>query len=147
MKYTINNRANSPYSKNLDIDIIPKNDVLGTFLISLTMETLGVFLKKMASTESYYQAHQSVKFFQELDWEDKEELKAAGDINEGEVAIYHEVLGDLIMKEIQFEKIVLAYAIKHLEMYKDDKELPDNWSKEVEEGIEALKKKLSIDND
>lgn len=143
MNYNISNSMDNPYSKNLGIEISPPNNVLTTFLISLDLSKLGELLKKMALSQSYYQIHQSVKPYCDLDWEDLKELKEVGGINENEVAIYHEVLGDLIMNESQFCHIIIDYALMHLKVYRYDKEFSEHWTEGVKTGIEELQKKLN----
>lgn len=142
MDYKILESKYNNMSHNLRIIFNPDNKVLNIFFSALQIRRLPELLNKLSSSEGYYQERMSARYYTELDWEDLEELKEVGDIKEGQMVIYHEVGGELIIDEILFENIMCDYAIKHYEIYYGDENLSQDWLNQVEEGINALKQKI-----
>jgi hypothetical protein len=127
---------------NLRIIFNPDNAVLNTFFSALHIKRLPELLNNFSRSDGYYQERMSARYYSELDWEDLEELKKVGNIKKGQMVIYHEVEGELIIDDFLFENIMCDYAVKHYEIYYDDVNLSQDWSNQVEEGINALKQKI-----
>ena len=74
-------------------------------------------------------------------------MKDVGGVHENEVALFHEVLGDCVMDEALFKKLVFDYGKKHLEVYVDDEMLPKEWSNKVASALTMLKREIGFYDD
>jgi hypothetical protein len=143
MTYTILENKNSPYSKNLDIIIWPHDPVIVAFFVSLNIDEIDECLIQLFENESYFQSPMSVRFYSNLDWEDLKELNDEGvKIEVNETIVYHEVIGISVVETSIFIELILAYANKHLTIYKTDSSVSVGWENRVEKAIRLLRTKI-----
>ena len=145
MNWLIENKRFGMTDLMVAIDFEPKNDPLRYFIYSIGIDILDYpkFLNSFSSSKSYYTHVSSLRFYKDLDWEDIEGLSKVGGIIEGEITISHEVYGETVLKESVFRQLIIDYAGKLLEVYKNNSDLPDSWSEEMIVEINKLKNKLS----
>ncbi|MFA0963104.1 hypothetical protein AB9P05_14965 [Roseivirga sp. BDSF3-8] len=143
MKYQILQERYNQASHNIRIIFKPENEVLNAFFSTLRINKTPSLLDKISNSENYYQELMSLRFYKNLDWEELEELLEIGGIKEGEVAIYHEVYGEITLNESIFKQLVLDYSQELLEVYRNDSSLPDSWDIQMTNGIIKLKNKSS----
>lgn len=140
-EYTIIVNPNYTSWSKVGIKINPDNEILRFFLASLRIAKLPDCIINTSKSKGFGVENASIKFFHEMDWEDKEGL----DINEGDVNIYiyDGKSNETVLDENLFDKILYDYSTKVLEIYKYDKSLLENWKIEMEKSLEELKIKLS----
>ncbi len=143
MKYQILKERYNQASHNIRIIFAPENEVLNAFFSTLRISRIPSLLDKILNSGNYYQELMSLRFYKNLDWEELEELSDLGGIEEDEVAIYHEVYGEITINETLFKQLVLDYSQELLEVYRNDSSLPDSWCNEMVNGIMKLKNKSS----
>ena len=141
MKYQILKERYNQASHNIRIIFTPENEVLNAFFSTLRIGRTPSLLDDISNSGNYYQELMSLRFYKNLDWEELEELSDIGGIKESEVAIYHEVYGETVLKEAVFKELILDYSQELLEVYRNDSSLPDSWSNEMANGIIKLKNK------
>jgi len=128
----------------LRIRFEPENAILSGFLSCLKVQRFYEYILNDFKSVGFGAENCSIKFFDELDWEDKAELEKIGGIKEGEVDIYlydgspnHTVISEKV-----FDKILYDYSVKLLEVYRNSKEVPKSWSEEMELAIKKLNQKI-----
>ena len=142
MKWFIDNKRFDMTDLMINIEFLPENKPLRYFLSGVNLIKYPNLLNSTFNQDDFYLSSMSLRFYKNLDWEDLQELDQKGNIKEDELVVYHEVYGDVIIKESLFSHILVDYSSKLIEAYKDDRTLPAQWSEDVLKGIKQLKKKM-----
>ncbi|MGB4775659.1 MAG: hypothetical protein WBP45_10825 [Daejeonella sp.] len=143
MEYKIIYNPNYTDVVKIGLIIQPDNDPLKFFLSGVNLKNFPELIEYVSGSNSWGQEFISIRFFNDMDWEDKAELNKIGGIKEGEVSVYHQIMGgNTVLKEQLFDKILFDYSTKLLEVYKEDRTLPENWVFKMEEGLKKLKEKI-----
>lgn len=142
MKWIIDSKRFDMTDLLISIEFSPENKPLRYFLAGVDLIKYPKLLDSTYRRDSYYQPPMSLRFYNDLDWEDLKEISNLGGIKEDEVVVYHEVYGESVIKELLFCQILLDYSIKLLEVYKNDKTLSIKWNDEMLKEINQLRGKL-----
>lgn len=144
MKYLI--ITNPEYTNCVKIGILlaPDNETLRFFLASLRVQKFPNYIASASKSNGFGEENASVKYFNEMDWEDKDGL----DIKESDVNIYvyDGNSNEIVVNENLFDRILYDYSKKLLEVYTSDKSLRQNWALEMDEGLTKLKEKILKNN-
>ena len=139
---TIYKDISSP--NGLRIKFEPENVILSAFFSSLKVIKFPEYIFNGCISVGFGAENTSVKFYNEMDWEDFAELGKIGGIQKGEVNIYFYdgKPNETVLNERTFDKILYDYSTKLLEVYRDSKEVPEGWEIEMESAIKKLKQKI-----
>lgn len=134
-------------SEGLDIILIPNNDVLRFVIMQYKVSNLPKLLHQASKSISTGIEHVHIRNFKDMDWEDLAWAKnvKGTELYEDEMFLVHDVMGETIIKEALFDKILFDYSSKVLEIYQTDTSLPANWKDEMKTALEKLK--IKIDNE
>jgi hypothetical protein len=126
---------------SLEVNFNPNNYVLSCFFSILKIAKFPYYISKAIQAKGFGLESASIKFFHEMDWEDKVSL----DIKDGDVNIYvyDGKSNEIVLNENLFIRILYDYSDKILKIYKGDNSLPENWFIEMEESLKQLKSKIS----
>jgi hypothetical protein len=105
-----------------DIQFEPKNDPLRYAIAQVYLVNYPKFINYISIGEGYGEEFVSIKSFNEVDWEDQAWIKSAmnRELQAGEIFIHHEEMGETIILESIFDKILFDYGSKLLEVYIED---------------------------
>lgn len=146
MKYLLKNRINKFDGSiiSVDIDFEPENFALSACITQPKIINLPKLLSYQNLSKTYGEEHVYIMNYTEMDWEDKAWAKSVkgSDLEKGEMFLSHEVMGETIIKEALFDKLLFDYASKVLDIYKNDKSLPDNWSNDMSNALKNIKRKI-----
>ena len=144
LKYRIIENPNYTSRSKIGIEVFPKNEPLMFLLSGLKEEKFPQYISELLENINFGVENISFIFYEQMDWEDKADfLKYSGrEIESDEIRIY---LYDgkpnfSAIKKTDFFEIFYDYSSKLLEVYKDDKNLPNNWSISMEIELNRLKK-------
>ena len=138
MKYEIIENPEYTSVVKVGISLNPDNEVLRFFLSSLKLEDMPIMLESIINSKGIGSEFSSLIYYEEMDWEDKEGL----DIEAGDINIYHQMFGELTIKESIFLPILIDYCYKLVQVYKTDSKIPINWGEEMKNQIELLKNRV-----
>lgn len=146
MKYLVKNRINKFDGSiiSVDIDFEPENLVLGACITQPKIINFPQFITYQSMSRTYGEEHVHIMNYSEMDWEDKAWAKSVkgSDLEEGEMFLSHEVMGETIIKEALFDKILFDYASKVLGIYQNNESLPNNWNNDMSNALNSLKRKI-----
>lgn len=131
-------------SRGLDIVLIPVNDVIRFVILQFTINDLPKLLHQTSKSISTGIEYAHVRNFKDMDWEDKAWAKnvKGSEMEEREMFLVHDVMGETIIKESIFDKILFDYGFKVLEVYQYDTSLPANWKNEMIVSLQELQTKI-----
>ncbi len=137
-------KKNKSTAHSIEIDIIPNNDTLASFLYTVKLIHYPELIDAVANTVSWGHEFVHVRFLNDMDWEDKAWAKNVKGCNleEGEMFLVHDVIGETILNVDSFDKILFDYATELLKIHTDDNILPNNWSAEMQNALKSLKSKI-----
>lgn len=139
MKWIIKNERFDMTDLMVSVNFEPQNKPLRYFLSGINLTNLPGLLDSLMNNKGYYEPYLSVRFFEELDWEDLEDFP---NISKGKVLISHEVYGDSILDKLLFFKLIQEYSLKIIEIYGDDEDLVENWKDNMIKNLKELNSKL-----
>lgn len=146
LEYRIIENPNYTSRSKIGIEVFPKNEPLMFLLSGLKEEKFPQYISELLENINFGVENTSFIFYEQMDWEDKADfLKYSGrEIESDEIRIY---LYDgkpnfSAIKKTDFFEIFYDYSSKLLEVYKDDKNLPNNWSISMEIELNRLKKAI-----
>ncbi|MDN3693620.1 hypothetical protein QWZ06_15650 [Chryseobacterium tructae] len=146
MKYRIKNRINKFDGSiiSVDIDFEPENLALSACITQLKVIHFPKFISYQSLSKTYGEEYVYIMNNVDMDWEDKAWAKSIKDsvLKDDEMFLVYYVMGEAIIKESIFNKILFDDASKVLEVYHDDKSLPDTWSRDMSNALESLKNKM-----
>ncbi len=133
--------SNPPYTSTVKIGLklSPENEPVKFFLSGTKLNRFPDLLESAILRDGFVNEVSLYQPYEVMDWEDIQNAKG---IKEGEAEIYHQVFGSSIIKQVIFNKILLDYATKLVEVYHDNKETPEDWTETMNAEIEKLKKKI-----
>jgi hypothetical protein len=127
----------------LKINFVPKNLPLEYFLTGIRICEYPNFLKAFNEQTEFYSPPGSLRFYTQLDWEDREDLlEDVGLVGEEDTVIYHEMAGETVLNKNIVGEIVLDYSnhiIKYIEKIYPD--FCDEWKREFKRELITLAKK------
>lgn len=131
-------------SKGLDIVLIPANDVIRFVILQFTISDLPKLVYQTSKSISTGTEYAHILNFKDMDWEDKARAKnvKGSEMEEGEMFLVHDAMGETIIKESIFDKILFDYASKVLEVCQYDISLPANWENEMKDQLNLLDVKI-----
>lgn len=149
MKYKIFERVNNVGQIfGLDIEIMPENYPLTSFLWLLKKDQVPYYLSELLGSRNFGTEMASFRFYHQMDWEDKAEFfkNFKREILEDEIEIYlyNGKPNFSVIKKNDFLNIFYDYSLKLLQVYRLDKTLPVNWAESMEKELYRLKDKLVI---
>lgn len=134
MKYLIITNPDYTNTVKVGVSLVPENEPLKFFLSNVRLLDIPELLLSVSQSKGYSQEFISLKFYHEMDWEDKEDI----DIREGDVNVYVYQFGETVLKEFLFKQILLDYCTKLLHVYQDDQSLPPSWKEDMRQGLGKL---------
>jgi hypothetical protein len=144
MDWIIRNERFDNSGLMVNIEFSPKNDALRYCLTQVTLTKYPEFVKCIGDSSSIGYEFVHFKNFKDMDWEDKAWAKnvKGGDLKEGEMFLVHDVMGETIISEALFDKILFEYSTELMKVYAGDNTLQDNWSSEMQNALRGLKYKI-----
>ena len=135
-------------SGGLDIRLTPKNDVLRFTILQFRPIDLVKLLNNILKSKTTGIEYTAIYNLKEMDWEDKTWAKRVkgSDLEEGELFLTHEVIGETIIEESIFCNILYDYCKVLLSVYKDDKDLPQEWFLKMEDFLVNLKHRIDFES-
>ncbi|OXA74197.1 hypothetical protein [Flavobacterium columnare] len=135
-------------SGGLDISIIPENDVVRFIILQYKVWSLPKLINHVSESLSTGIEHAHIRNYSDMDWEDKAWAKnvKGSELEAGEMFLVHDIIGETTIKEALFDKILYDYGSKLLEIYQNDKTLPNSWVLEMHQALEKLKVKIDKEN-
>lgn len=135
-------------SGGLDISLTPKNNVIRFAILQFKLNELSRLVSQASKSVSTGVEYCRIYNYNDMDWEDKTWAKSVkgSELEEGEMFLSHEVMGETIIKEALFDKILFDYASKVLDIYESDESLPNGWNDNMKSALKGLKNKLLDDN-
>lgn len=122
---------------SLDIDFLPKNEVLSAFFQQVSPSNYAILISKISNFLTYGSEFSSAIFFKDIDFEDKDYLFfKIGEIKENELWIHQEVFGDTTIEYNLFIKILYDYTHKLLEIYEYDGKIQEEYKFYIKNWIE-----------
>ncbi|QKJ63446.1 hypothetical protein [Flavobacterium sp. M31R6] len=142
MNWIITKDSSSPNKLRINFD--PINSTLSMFFSSLkTIAFPEYIVQTISSTGGFGIENTSILFYNQMDWEDKENLNIEiGDIY---IYVYDGIANETILKEHKFDKILYDFSLKIIEINVDNNSLPKNWLIKMDESLKNLKNKISND--
>ncbi|CAA9203406.1 hypothetical protein [Flavobacterium collinsii] len=163
MQYIIRNRIdNEGKMYRVDIDFIPENLSLSAFFSQINLIYYPDFIIDIYSSSSTGYEYISLRMFSDIDWEDQLWIKSVmgRELCLGEIFLHHEFMGDNIISESLFDKILYDYSIKILDTYKEDNNLNNDyinwyqdengkknlhWKKDMIHSLSKLSQKIALE--
>jgi len=139
MKFTVIHNPKYTYLK-VGISVEPDNRVLRLFLGLVNPEKMPELIMSVAESREFGAQNATLKFYHEMDWEDKAGLN----IKEGEISIYvyDGAPNDTVVNENEFDRIIYEYSLEAIKVYGDDPSLPPDWKNEMNIALSSLMKKI-----
>ena len=139
------NRFDATYLK-INIEFEPKNDVLRYTLAQVKISNFPEFIFFQATSKTYSEEHVYIMNYLEMDWEDKLWAKnvKGEEMKKEEMFLVHDVMGETIIEELLFDKLLLDYGTILKEVYHNDNTLSDSWNDEMGKALEKLRLKIEI---
>lgn len=132
-------------SGGLDILLKPCNDVIRFVLLQFKINDLPKLIGQTSKSKSIGIEYVQILNSKDMDWEDKAWAKdvKGKEIEEGEIFLVHDVIGETIIKEALFDQILYDYGSKVLEIYHLNTSLPKIWKNEMTVSLKKLKSKIN----
>jgi hypothetical protein len=144
MNWVIKNERFDSSDLMVNIEFSPKNDALRYCLTQVRLIKYPEFIKSITDSSSIGYELVHFRNFKDMDWEDKAWAKNVKgyDLEVGEMFLVHDVMGETIIKEELFDKILFEYATVLLKTYSGNTTLSNNWSTEMQSALKKLKYKI-----
>ena len=135
-------------SGGLDMILDPHKDVIRFVILQYKIIDLPKLIGQVSKSISTGIEYAHIYNFKDMDWED---LAWAKNVNgtelcDDEMFLVHDVIGETIIKEGFFDKILFDYSSKVLEIYQLDVSLPRTWKDEIKTSLEKLDVKINNKN-
>jgi len=144
MNWIIRNERFDNSGLMVNIEFSPKNDALRYCLTQVALTKYPEFIRNISDSSSIGYEFVHFKNFKDMDWEDKAWAKniKGSDLKEGEMFLVHDVMGETIIDEELFDKILFEYSTELMRVYTGDSTLQNNWSTEMQNALGDLKRKI-----
>jgi len=147
MEYQILERKNSQGEIfGLELNMSPENYPLSSLMWCLKKEQFPYYINEIFENRSIGVENASFVFYEEMDWEDKEEFCKNFNreviADEMRISFYDGIANYSVMKRKDFLKIFYDYSSKLLKISSSNKSLSENWEIEMKLGLEKLKSRI-----
>jgi hypothetical protein len=144
MHWKIYNRRFDATFLMADIEIYPTNNPLRYAITQVRVKDYPEFITDVANSTSTGYEFVHFRFFNDADFDDHLWVKNIRGyrLREGEIFISHTVIGETIVEDHVFDKIIYDFASELLKVYANDEQLPITWQKDMQLSLIKLKDKI-----